>query len=665
MKSTVTVSMLVLTGAMSTLAAQSVLCPDNHHFSESAIQAQPLGSTNWWGTTAGGRRMMILYDASHFTAKAGVAGPILITNLMFRGEDAERNTGGQTFSGITVHVYKTTLTSATMASTTVFASNITAVGTTSLMPGGTPFAHPNIVCPASLGTTPNNDIWNLDLSGAGLLPFDPTDVAGGANLLVDIAWTGYANGPAIPPSATSVPAIPTNDTTAHGAGVRGRGIYAASPTATSGTSSAAPPTMRVDFLGGGGSTLQPATTERFGASCGGSASTFYQLFVQGQAFDLANTSLSLIPDVPPPAAPNFYIVVAGTAAPDVTKVNAAPNSTTDDAVLAATSLGFTSGPFRYPGGSTTQIRPATNGFIWLDPAMTATDFSPTLGEFLGSSANLTARLCPFWRDFDPGENTVSHPNSGLHMFVDTSGGAGNAVCYVTWLNVSEFNVVQGVGGQSASTMQCVIHEATGIVEYRYGSMSIGTGSGGGAVEVQGFVGFTRGRITSGPPVVASVDPQSRNLSHETPFSTGPELAANVSFTAVSTPLAASAHYGARMFGGQSLTFNVGNVPSAPVPFIIGAINLDLLATSPGIQFPGITAPGCMISTGASPLILGWEIWVVPAAGPSSFTGTLPLVVSHSWYGSMIIGQAIGLDFSGGPNLVAWASNAVQWVVGLD
>ena len=649
--------LFALAAFASALPAQNLLLPDNHHLGESATQLQSGGSTNWWGTTAGGRRMMVLYDASHFTSKAAVGAGLTITHLRFRGEDAERNTGGQVYSTVSVSLYKTTLNSANMAtngSTTVFATNLTpTVGTTSLL-GATSI--PAVVVAPSLGTGPNNWMIDLDLTGVPMAVFDPlNDGLGEVNLLVDISWTGYANGPSVPPSATTISMIATQDTSAHGAGIRGRGIYAATPGAATGTASSSPPVIGVEFVGGGGyATLIPATTEYIGASCGGSASSFHQLFVQNQPFDLANTGMTLIPDVA--GAPTRYIVTAGAPPVDTTQLNPAPNSTGDDSTLAATPLGFT---FLYPGGSTPSIRPTTNGAVWMDIAMSAADSSPTLLEWLGntSTSPYTVRFAPFWHDFHAGENTTTHFNSGLH--VRTVGVSPNQACYVTWFNVGEFNTVAG-GGQSVSTMQCVFFESSNVVEFRYGAMDMNHGGSVGSA-VNGITGFTRGRLGG----VNSVDPQSRDLSHELPFATGPEIAGNVSLSAVSVPLPAGPVYGARMFGGQTLVFGVGNVP--PAPNAAGLINLDLVATMPGFQFAGITAPGCMISTGIPPLILGWETFLAGPAGgsPSSFSGTLGLNVQHAWLGATITGQAIGLDLSGGPDLVVWASNTTKWVVGLD
>jgi hypothetical protein len=475
------------------------------------------------------------------------------------------------------------------------------------------------------------------------------------NLLLDIRWTGYANGPAIPPSATTIAMIPTQDTTAHGAGIRGRGLYATSSTATTGTASTIPPTVHVEFAGGGGyPALIPAKTEYVGASCSGASATtsgFYQLFPQYQSFDMSGGGLTMVPDNV--GAPNFYAVSAGSPPVDVSKATGTVN-TSDDAVVTF-PLGYT---FKYPGGSTTTIKSCTNGFVWLDSTMTATDYNPTLIEWLGNTAGTpyTARLAPFWTDLTAGRNTSSHPGCGMYTANDVSGGPGNTVTYVTWLNTSTINCATG-GGQSVITMQCVMYEATGVVEFRYGPMTPHAGSTTTLSNIVGIVGFTRGRVAG----VNSFDPGSRDLSHEAflPFVTGPEVAANPHITATSAPLAASATYGARMFGGQSLTFNVSNIPAGTGLMVI---TLHNGVSMPGIQVPGITAPGCMISTGIPPLFLAWELAVLPGA---SFTGTLPLNVPHlAWDGETISAQAMELDFVG-PNIIKWASDTMKFTVGLD
>ena len=104
-------------------------------------------------------------------------------------------------------------------------------------------------------------------------------------------------GPPIAPATIGVALNPFQDTTAHGAGIRGKGIRASSLTATTGTV-ANPLVIGVTFAGTGGyASPQPARTETIGLSCGGAPSSFYEVFAHGQTFDLGNGGgLTLTPD---------------------------------------------------------------------------------------------------------------------------------------------------------------------------------------------------------------------------------------------------------------------------------------------------------------------------------------------------------------------------------
>ena len=629
--------------------AQNIVLPDNHYLMESATQSSSSGDTTHWRNSAG--RFQIIYEASHFLGKAGVPGPIVITHLKFRGEDGEPNLGGQIYSGVIVQLGSTSLTSSTMVTT--FGSP-TGGGpgtpgsnrdpaTTTLGPSGTVAS---LVVAPSTGACPNNYFIDIDLTAIGAaFVFDPTSAQ--PNLLIDVTM------PSAPSNAAPLALIPTQDTVAHGAGIRGKTVSTATFAALTGTTDTTPAVVGLEFSGPGGHPIvYPAQNEYIGASCGGSASTFYQGFNNGQLFDL--TGLTLLPDNP--TTPTVYTVTAAAPPVDLTKLNALPNSTAEDAVVTH-ALGFT---FNYPGGSTTTIKPSTNGFVWLDSTMTGSPFIATVSDLLGAGATAyRARLLPFWCDINAGRNIGTHPNSGMHVMTDTSGGAGNAVCYTTWYNVGLFRTPSGatIGGHAVYTFQCVLYEATGVVEFRYGPMMPYTSYWGTTAPHYGVItGFTLGRIGITP----SVDPQSRDLSVETPFTTSIEGATgNASINAVSTPIGSGVHYNGRLFGGQTLTYNVANIPAGT---IIAMVNLDLGASQPGWQIPGLTAPGCMISTSLSPLVLGHELWVAPAA---SMTGTVPLVVPHGWEGVVITAQAIGLDVFGGPFLVPWASNTIKHLAGLD
>jgi hypothetical protein len=437
-----------------------------------------------------------------------------------------------------------------------------------------------------------------------------------------------------------------------------------------GTLDSTPPVVGVEFLDaatkkvvpapyGGWPSEIPAKAEYIGAGCGGAHATIYQAFSQDMPFDLA-AGLTFTPDVYP--APNAYTVTGGAPPIDPTKLNGAPDSAVDDA-LVTHALGYT---FDYPGGSTTTIKPSTNGFVWLDATMIEPLWQPTRSSMLGVNNDYRARFLAFWADLTADRNTGLDPLAGLHVRTDTSGGPGNAVTWCTWNKMGTFRTPGGptIHSHAIWTFQCVFFEATGVVQFRYGSMmpfhsTLWSSSQQNAC----IVGFTRGRIANGPPVVPSLDPQPRDLSHELPWTTSAEGAAsNVSLTGVASPIAGSVSQTGRMFGGQTLSWNVANIPAGTV---FAALNLDLGASQPGIMPPaglGITAPGCRISTSLSPVSLGHELWVLPAA---SVTGIVPLAIPHGWEGAVITAQAIGLDVSGGPWLVPWSSNAIRYVVGLD
>ena len=617
---------IALTGCLQ--PEKEVVAPDFQHLSESTTQTGPSGSTSWWRTAGG--RFQVLIEASHFTS-AGYAGGF-IDQLMFRGESGEPNLGGQQWANVQVQLARTTATATTL--TNDFAANLAA----SAGVASTTFA--TVTVGPSTGSTPNN--YNINLPLTAINGYSYSTASG--NLLVDVTMPTAAT---IPP--TSGPVMALEDTTGTAAVVRGIGVTAAVGAAT-GTLTPAIPVIgfKVDTGGVQAPPTIPARNTYFGSACGGAPSTFYQSFLSGEAFDLIG--LTLTPDNP--LAPNGYTVTATAGGYDATKVGAAPLSASDDAT-AVVNLGFT---FRFPGGTTTQLRPCTNGYVWLNGTTTTADFSPTLGELLGASTASPARLMPFWYDFHCGNNTATNPNSGMHAVVDTAGGPGNAVCYITWSNIGVFNSVAGIGigGHAVHQMQCVLYEATGVVEFRYGNMpAFCANTQTTNPSHPGFVGFTRGRIGA----IASVDPQSRDLSLEAPFSTSIEgSSGNIGQVVKATPDISGIAYGGRAYAGQSLTFDAVGVPAGA---LLGVQLLDFAQSIPGQFLPTITAPGCVISTSLSPTL--FQVTPLPT---STVVGTAPVAVPAGVEGFELIAQYVVLDgLFGGPNLVSSASNAVRITVG--
>ena len=607
---------------------RQVQLPGDHHLSENPNVQGSVGTTAYWPTSGG--RFQILYEASELLA-AGITGPISLNRLTFRAEDGEVNQGGIAWP-YQVTFTATSLTAATM--TTSFTTNLGNATTTWLSSTSS-----TTTCGQSTGATPNNGA--LELGGATFVftPYDPTGPR--PNLLIDVQLQ-----PATVPAGAVMVAM--QDTA--GTNLHGRGLVAGSPSATSGTF-ANPLVMSLEYAPLSGSSapsldtvvLNPARNERFGAACGGDPASFYEALLPGQAFDL--NGITLTPDNP--AAPTRYTVTRGAFPFSTQQLNAAPDSAGDDAVVTR-PLGFT---FRYPGGSATSIGACTNGYLWLDGTTANADFSPTTIEFLGQTGNLPARLSPCWYDFHCGRNT-GIPNSGLHVRTDTSGGPGNAICYITWRQVGVFNsVVQS--GTCVHDMQCVLRESTGVVEFRYLSMPRYCANTGTQADiVPALVGFTRG-FRNGAP---SVDPQTRDLSIEMPFTTGADTTGQIGLTCVTGSPSSTTPYGGRLWAGQQASWRVDNVPAGT---LLGVQLLSLETSQPGLQLPTITAPGCMLSTGANVVL--WEVHTFPAA---SVTGTAALTVPAGVEGARLTAQYVVLGgLFGAPDLVTMTSHALLQSVG--
>ncbi len=641
-------SLVLFAGA---IAAQNVTLPDFHYLSENPAQTGNSGSTLWFRATTGGR-FQLLYEGSHFTGSNGVIGPVLITKIKFRGEDGEINNGGQVFNNATIEIGSTSIPPSALSAT--FADNRTplAPNTTTMGLLGTT----NVTVAPSAGTVPNN--WNIEFDLVALgntILFDPTSAE--PNLLIDINLPTAATNN-LPPLAM----VAMQNTTGTTAVIRGNGCNTSTPGGAAGAVNPLPLVVGVEFAGSGGhATVIPARNEFYGAACGGSPVSFYQGFLNGQAFDLQG-GLTMTPDSA--ASPSFYIVTPGAPAPDTTKTNPAANVTADDAV-ASVPLGWT---FNFPNGSTSTIVASSNGFIWLDAAMTDSAFAAVPGRLLGDPVATTslppysgARLAILWKDLNMVRNVGLNPAAGLHVFTDTSGGSGNAVTYVTWWDVGEFNVVSGAGihGHTNWTFQIVLRESNGVVEYRYGAVpAIATASTTTVGCFATVVGFSPGRI-GGAAGVNSVNPQNRDISLESPFSTKPEGAfGNIGQQAIAAPTIGGVQYGGRMFPGQTITWNAVNVPPGT---ILGAQLLDVGASRPGLQLPTITAPGCMLSTSLSAVV--WEVFVLPA---TTTVGTAQFVVPTGFAGVDLYAQWVSLDgLLGGPDLFTSASNAIKHTIGVN
>ncbi|MEZ6038244.1 MAG: hypothetical protein R3F29_12240 [Planctomycetota bacterium] len=601
---------------------ERVVVPADRAFGDNGEQLHAPGTTAFFSTSP--RRFQLLYNGSHFL-DAGVNGPITIRRLLFRAEDGERNTDASAWTNVTVRLGRTSLWPGGMSS--LFNYNLQLANGTILGPQGAG----TVKLQPARGSFPNTYNVEIDLEAMGAtFTYDPAGLE--PNLLVDVTL----------PIGLSTPSGGVMVAMQDAEIVNGAGMAVTGSVGSTSGAFASPLVMAVEYTGGSGENRNPvaARNERIGAGSGGAASSFYQAFANGQAFDMTGLRLVLS------ANGQTYDVQANSTAVDLSKLGAAPVSNGDDAVVNV-PLGFW---FAFPGGGTFDLDVSTNGFIWLTGSNPPSDYVPSVAGLLGTTTTANARLAPCWHDFHCGRNAAGNPDSGLHVFTDTSGGFGHAVLYVTWYEVGEFNQV-AAGGLNAYTMQCVLHEDSGDVEFRYGQMPRFCTSTSNAGDALGaIIGFSRGRWSS----VASVDPGSRDLSLELPFSTAVEGSANMRLRAVAAGPATN--YGARLFPGNVVHWEVDNVPAGA---LLGVQLIDFAALRPGLQLPGITAPATMLSTTTGAVL--YELDLLPS---STQVGGNQLVVPAGFDGAELYAQYVVLDgLFGAPSLITSASDTLRHTIG--
>ena len=165
----------------------------------------------------------------------------------------------------------------------------------------------------------------------------------------------------------------------------------------------------------------------------------------------------------------------------------------DDAT-SVQPLGFT---FPFTGGSTTDIRICSNGFIWLDTLQTSTDYSNSVAEFLGS-VQPQPRIAACWRDFDA--TATGSDDVYYNALPDRA--------VITWHNVTRYN------GSSPMTVQCQML-ANGTVNVFFDANFDLTG--GTVAEGRSLIGIKTG-------VGAVADPGNTDYSAALPISTtGPAV----------------------------------------------------------------------------------------------------------------------------------------------
>jgi hypothetical protein len=478
-----------------TAAAQSVVVP------QGMANSNPGTSGLTWRTTA--FRFQMFYDTTHFTNQ-GITSPVLINRLQFRANGGATSAGGETYSGVTVQMSSSP-------------SDWNAISTTFSTNRGTDNAvvfNGNVVCLAAAGTSPNTYIIDIPIT-----PFlyDPTS---GLDLCIEV------DAPA--PLPATVPSMATSSNNTHLA----RRLSAASQTATTGATSFFASVVLMDY------TIPPGTAlaTKFGAGCDSREQSFYEEFGAG-AFDLAGTP-STVNSIALNPVGTGYVVSSGSS--NWFTPTSTPIVLTDDSLTAALPLGFT---FNYPGGSTTDIKICSNGFVWLDATQTAATFSGTPELLLDS---VGARFAPLWHDMNPAVG------GAVHFDIDPSGNTA----YATWVGVPQFN-----NNALLTTMQLAI-SSNGSAEFRY-------------LDCANDVGLTGWSQGGGAQDGGAID-----ISAAIPFVTETDLPP-LDLSALNRPVTNTNH-------------NI-EIRDIPANATVGALTIGFSQIAPpGTDLSGLGMPGCFL-----------------------------------------------------------------------
>lgn len=469
-------------------------------------------------------------------------GVITITRLRFRANGTSTTTvlTGGTWSNVTIQMC-TSATPVTAPSTT-FANNL----------GGdlaTVYAG-NVTVASTAQAFPGIDYVDITLQ-------NPFVYTGTGDLLIDISWAA---------GSWSLGTVQTVDYHIP-AGTPAARLYSTTAGATTGSlNTSAGIVVKLDYV----ADPTAAAKAKHGKRC--YDGTFYELFSPARDLDLSNSAIRMQPNAmggyDVSAIPVAYVAPIST-----------PFTAADDGISPAQTLPFA---FPYVGGSTTQLRMVTNGFVWLDGTSTSTDFSPSASELL----TLGPRLAPAWTDWNA--NPAGTGGGGTYHFdIDPS----NTVVYCTWNGVGAFGWSAALGGPTASTFQAKLF-ADGSVEYHYLNVN------NPYTPREMLVGIKPGAGTY-------ADPLNRDLSALLPFSLDSSSAAGLLLDLSTRPIL-----------GTTPDLQMSNIP-AGAAFTAALLGFGGLIAP--VDLSGIGMTGCwnnMDLTGA--LNYG-----VALTGPSA---TLPLAL---------------------------------------
>ncbi|MBK8427687.1 MAG: hypothetical protein IPL27_17700 [Lewinellaceae bacterium] len=203
--------------------------------------------------------------------------------------------------------------------------------------------------------------------------------------------------------------------------------------------------------------------------------------------------------VPTTALPNTYSFAGSSGAFTQLVGGTLSTATGDDGTQTSIPIGFT---FNYNGTTFTTFSVSTNGAL----ALGAT--APGFTNLLASNANVIA---PLWDDNDLIGGTIVYATTGV---------IGSQVLTIEWTNMH----VGGTGSNTNPTisMQVLLYEATGEIQFIYGATSAALASTTASIGISGSVGNFLSVTPLSPANTSTVSSVTENtgISSAANFPTG-------------------------------------------------------------------------------------------------------------------------------------------------
>lgn len=358
-----------------------------------------------------------------------------------------------------------------------------------------------------------------------------------------------------------------------------------------------------------------------GLGCGGQFASWFDLITDPAVASATMNGKQVLFAPDNPTAPTTYTIIKGTGAiqgpfaPVVlngtftTTIVASPGPDDDGEVVVPLS-----GPFNFPGGTTSSVVVGTNGVVSVASNMAffdtlaADDWGPLVPALLQAPSALWCS----WHDYD-----ASAATGGGTITSDTNP-SGDLL--ITWNGVESYPA----GAGNPSTMQIAVSPTSGVVTITWGTMaSVGAGGNGD----EHLIGWSPGGVSLRPDIEG-------DITLATPDFTVPVLFEGAALSLTSTP---------RPTFGSLIDYTAANIPTnylVPVGLLYFSVANPVAPGFP-LSFVGIGKPGCLLNFDLNNPIGPFTF--VPIAAGSLFTidtnTVVPSMLGLDFWGQLVVVDA--------------------------